>query len=82
MRKWVQRLIYQKWFYGFLMLVLWIDSWTDVAEFSERHSLRELLSLALSVSGALLVTVIFVDLHRRWPPETAKGVDGDHTLGG
>ncbi len=82
MRTLVQRLIYRKWFYGFLMLALWIDSWTDITEFSERRSLRELVSLVLSVIGALLVSAIFVDLQLRWPPKMEQGIDGDHTRGG
>ncbi len=82
MRTLVQRLIYHKWFYGFLMLALWIDSWTDMADLSERFSLRELVSLVLSVIGALLVTLVFVDLQLRWPPKKAQEGNGDRTRGG
>ncbi len=69
MRKLVERLIYRKWFYAFLGLVLWFDSWTDLAELREVPSAREVLSLVLSLTGAVLVTLVFVDLHWRWPTE-------------
>lgn len=73
MRKFIARLIYRKWFYGFLALVLWLDSWTDLAAILQKFGLRELLSLVLSMTGALLVTLVFLDLHRRWPPEEPQG---------
>jgi hypothetical protein len=69
MRNWVERLIYRKWFYGFLALVLWFDVWTDLAAVFERVTAREVLSLSLSLAAALLVTLIFVDLHWKWPPQ-------------
>ena len=69
MRKLVGRLIYRKWFYAFLALVLWIDCWTDVATVAEDPRLWQIVSLVLSAAGALAVTLIFVDLHRQWPPE-------------
>jgi len=67
MRKLIEKLIYRKWFYAFLALVLWVDSWTDLAGALEAPSLREVISLVLSVAAALLVTLVFVDLHWRWP---------------
>ena len=69
MRTLVERLIYRKWFYAFLAVVLWIDCWTDFADVMEAVRPRGVLSLVLSVTGALLVTIIFLDLHRRWPPQ-------------
>jgi hypothetical protein len=68
MRKLIRGLIYKKWFYGFLAVVLWFDWWTDVEDVIKAFSPRELLSLIMSTTGALLVTVIFVDLHLHRPP--------------
>jgi hypothetical protein len=68
MRKPIRSLIYQKWFYAFLAVVLWFDCWTDLADAIERFNARELISLIMSTTGAILVTLIFVDLHLRWPP--------------
>jgi len=68
MRKLIRSLIYQKWFYGFLAVVLWFDCWTDAADVIERFNSRELLSLIMSSTAAILVTLVFVDLHLRWPP--------------
>jgi hypothetical protein len=68
MRKLVRSLIYQKWFYAFLAVVLWFDCWTDVEDVIEAFSAREVISLIMSTTGATLVTLIFVDLHFRWPP--------------
>jgi hypothetical protein len=69
MRKLIRRLIYQKWFYGFLAVVLWFDCWTDLQDVIEAFSAREVLSLVMSGTGAILVTLIFADLHFRWPPQ-------------
>ena len=68
MKKRIRSLIYQKWFYAFLAVVLWFDCWTDVADVIEAFSARELISLIMSTTGAVLVTLVFVDLHVRWPP--------------
>lgn len=68
MRKFIGRLIYRKWFFGFLALVLWLDSWTDFAQLRNATSLLGVISCVLSVAAALLVTLVFVDLHWRWPP--------------
>jgi hypothetical protein len=65
MRKMIRGLIYQKWFYAFLAVVLWFDWWTDVADVVEAFSTRKVLSLAMSTTGAILVTLIFLDLHLR-----------------
>jgi xanthosine utilization system XapX-like protein len=70
MRKLVRALIYQKWFYAFLAVVLWFDCYTDVADVIEAFSPREVVSLIMSSTGAMLVTLIFVDLHLRWPPRS------------
>jgi len=70
MWKLVRRLIYQKWFYAFLGVVLWFDCWTDIADFIQIYSLREVISLIGSATSAILVTLIFLDLHFRWPPRT------------
>jgi len=67
MRKLVRSLIYQKWFYGFLAVVLWFDVWTDLLDVIEASSAREVTSLVMSTTGAILVTLIFVDLYFRWP---------------
>ena len=68
MRQQIRSLIYQKWFYAFLAVVLWFDCWTDVADVIEAFSTREVISLIGSTTGATLVTLIFFDLHLRWPP--------------
>ena len=68
MNKLIRGLIYQKWFYAFLAMVLWFDSYTDMADFLEINSPREVISLIMSTTGAVLVTLIFLDLHLRWPP--------------
>ena len=67
MRKLVRGLIYQKWFYAFLAVVLWFDCWTDVLDVIEAFSTREVISFIMSSTGAILVTLIFLDLHLRWP---------------
>ena len=36
MRKLIRGLIYQKWFYAFLAVVLWFDCYTDVADVIDR----------------------------------------------
>jgi hypothetical protein len=69
-RRLVRGLIYRKWFYAFLAMALWFDFYTDVVDVIEVYSLRELVSLVMSGTGAILVTLIFLDLHLRWPPET------------
>jgi len=69
MRQQIRSLIYQKWFYAFLAVVLWFDCWTDVADVIEAFSTREVISLIGSTTGATLVTLIFFDLHLRWPPK-------------
>ncbi len=69
MRNFVAKLIYRKWFYGFLALVLWLDCWTDLADVIDAASPREIISLVFSFTGALLVTLVFIDLHLRWPTE-------------
>ena len=69
MRKLIRSLIYRKWFYAFLCVVLWFDCWTDVADVIDAPSPREVISLIMSATGAILVTLIFLDLHLRWPPE-------------
>ena len=66
--KLVRDLIYRKWFYAFLAIVLWFDCYTDLADVMQAYSTREALSLLMSTTGAILVTLIFVDLHLRWPP--------------
>ena len=70
MRKLVRGLIYQKWFYAFLAMVLWFDCWTDIADVIQAPSPREVVSLIMSSTGATLVTLVFVDLHLRWPPRS------------
>jgi hypothetical protein len=67
MRKLVRGLIYQKWFYAFLAVVLWFDCWTDIEDVIEAFSPREVFSLVMSSTGAILVTLVFLDLHLRWP---------------
>jgi hypothetical protein len=67
MWKLVRGLIYQKWFYAFLAAVLWFDCWTDIADVVDAFSTREVLSLIMSSTGAILATLIFLDLHLRWP---------------
>jgi hypothetical protein len=69
MRKLIRGLIYQKWFYAFLALVLWLDCLTDVEDVIQIASTREVVSLLMSTTAAILVTLIFIDLHFRWPPE-------------
>ena len=67
MRRFVARLIYQKWFYAFLAGVLWLHVWTDVEDVIDVNSARESIALVLSTIAAILVTVVFLDLHFRWP---------------
>ncbi len=38
MRKLVRSLIYQKWFYAFLAVVLWFDCWKNVTDVIEAFS--------------------------------------------
>lgn len=70
MRNVLRRLIYRKWFYAFLALAMWFDAWTDVMELqADGPRGREVLSLVLSIIGAVLVSLVFIDLHHRRPPE-------------
>jgi len=69
MRKLIRSLIYKKWFYAFLAIVLWFDCVTDIQDVVGAFSPHELISLIMSTTGATLVTLIFIDLHLRWPPE-------------
>ena len=69
MRRFIARLIYQKWFYAFLAVVLWLHVWTDVDNVFDVNTVRETVALVLSIVAALLVTVVFLDLHFRWPPK-------------
>jgi hypothetical protein len=66
-RRFIARLIYQKWFYAFLAVVLWLHVWTDVENVIDVNSIRETVALVLSTAAAFLVTVVFLDLHFRWP---------------
>jgi hypothetical protein len=66
-RQFIARLIYQKWFYAFLAVVLWLHVWTDVEDVLDMNSIRETTNLVLSIIAAVLVTIIFLDLHFRWP---------------
>ena len=68
MRKLVERLIYRKWFYGFLAAVLWLDGGLDLADFVEMGRLRDVVAMVSSLTAAVLVTIVFLDLQRRWPP--------------
>jgi hypothetical protein len=67
MRQLIRKLIYQKWFYAFLALVLWSDCWSDLGDVLENPSMREVLDLIMSSTAAILVTLVFVDLQLRWP---------------
>ncbi len=67
MRKFIARLIYQKWFFAFLAAVLWLHVWTDAEDLIDIQSPRESIALILSVVAAVLVTVVFLDLHLRRP---------------
>jgi hypothetical protein len=69
MRGLIRGLIYKRWFYGFLAVVLWFDWWTDVEDVIEAISPREILSLIMSTTGAVLLTLIFVDLNLNRPHE-------------
>jgi hypothetical protein len=62
MKKWIESLVYRKSFFAFLAAVLWFDWWTDLEDVIDTFSPREVLSLALSTTGAILVTVVFLDL--------------------
>jgi hypothetical protein len=66
-RRFVARLIYKKWFYAFLAAVLWLHVWTDVENVLDVNSIRETAALVLSTIAAFLVTIVFLDLHIRWP---------------
>jgi len=66
-RKFIASLIYQKWFYAFLAAVLWLHVWTDVEDVIDVNTARETIALVLSTVAAILVTVIFLDLHFKWP---------------
>jgi hypothetical protein len=66
MRTFIARLIYQKWFYAFLAIVLWLHVWTDVENVVDIATVREIIALVLSIAAACLVTVVFLDLHVRW----------------
>jgi hypothetical protein len=65
-RRFIARLIYQKWLYAFLAVVLWLHVWTDVENVIDVNSIRDTAALVLSTAAAFLVTVVFLDLHFRW----------------
>ena len=67
MRQFIARLIYQKWFYAFLAVVLWLHVGSDVENVVEVNTPRETIALVLSIIAAFLVTIVFLDLHFRWP---------------
>jgi hypothetical protein len=67
MRKLIRGLIHQKWFYLFPALALWPDCWTDIEDVIQAFTAREVVSLVMSWTSAILVTLIFIDLHFRWP---------------
>lgn len=69
MRKLIRGLIYQRWFYAFLAVVLWLDFVTDIEDVIQIASPREVISLLMSTTAVILVTLIFIDLHFRWPPK-------------
>lgn len=69
MRKFLRGLIYRKSFYAILALILWLDCWTDLADLVQHGHARDVVSFAASLVAAVAVTLIFYDLHRRWPPE-------------
>jgi hypothetical protein len=69
MQNFLRGLIYRKSFYAFLSLVLWLDCGTDLADLIQHGQPRDVVSFAASLTGAILVTLIFWDLHRRWPWE-------------
>ena len=79
MRKWIERLVYRKWFYGFVAAALWLDTWTDLEDVLDGPRPRELLSLVLSAAAAVLVTLVFVDLHFRWTPQRNVEADADRS---
>ena len=66
MRRFVARLIYQKWFYAFLAVVQWLHVWTDIENVVYVNAPRESFALVMSVVAAFLVTLVFLDLHFRW----------------
>ena len=67
MPNWIQRLVYRKWFFGFLALVLWADCWTDLVVVMDAARPIGIFSLILSVTAAVLATLVFLDLHLRRP---------------
>jgi nicotinamide riboside transporter PnuC len=66
-RRFFANLIYQKWFYAFLAVVLWLHVWTDVENVLDVATPREAIALVLSILAAILVTIVFLDLHFEWP---------------
>ena len=69
MWKLFRRLIYQRWFSGFLAAILWFDCWSDIVDLVEVFSTHEFLSVIFSSAAAILVTLIFLDLYARSPRE-------------
>jgi hypothetical protein len=69
MRDFLRGLLYRKSFYAFLALVLWLDCATDLADLVQHGNPRDVVSFLASLAGAVLLSLIFWDLHRRWPPE-------------
>jgi membrane-anchored protein YejM (alkaline phosphatase superfamily) len=67
MRRFIARLIYQKWFFAFLAAVLWLHVWTDAEDVIDINSARESIALVLSLVAAFMATMVFLDLHLRRP---------------
>jgi hypothetical protein len=72
MRKRIGSLIYRKSFFAFLAAVLWFDWWTDVEDVIDAFRPREVLSLALSTTAAILVSIVFLDLQFRGSTRVPK----------
>jgi len=51
--------------------VLWFDVIADIEDILEAPALHQVFSLIMSSVGAILVTVIFIDLYLRWPPKSS-----------
>ena len=67
MRAILGRLIYNKWFFAVLAAMFWYHFATDVDDVIKTARWHEILSLVISGAGAVGLTIIFLDLHFRWP---------------
>lgn len=67
----LRQLLFSKWFFGLLVVVLLLDMISDIAEHlhPQYYQFLNYISLAFDVIGLILVLWMFIDLSRRRPAD-------------